>query len=68
MILNLMSMKGIEGVRVASILGYCLLPLILLSLLSIVIDLRSQSPSTPLSSHFTPLPIDVFLPPHFVEG
>jgi len=39
-ILNLMSKEGIDGVRASSILGYCLLPLVLLSLFAIVFDLQ----------------------------
>merc|ERR1711939_162056 len=38
-LLNLMSEGGIDAYRTASVLGYCLLPLVLLSILSIAISL-----------------------------
>ncbi|RKP19903.1 YIPF5-like protein [Rozella allomycis CSF55] len=40
-ILNLMSDKGIDGSRTASVLGYCLLPLVFLALLSLALDLKT---------------------------
>ena len=40
-----MSQDGIGGVRAASILGYCLLPLVLLSVFSIFLDLQFVFPS-----------------------
>lgn len=39
-ILNLMSENGIDGYRTASVLGYCLLPMVLLSSISILLNLR----------------------------
>ncbi|CAG8493280.1 2197_t:CDS:10 [Cetraspora pellucida] len=39
MILNLMSESGIDGYRTASVLGYCLLPLVLLSCVGVVVPL-----------------------------
>ncbi|KAJ3046532.1 Protein yipf5, partial [Rhizophlyctis rosea] len=36
-ILNLMSETGIDGYRTASVLGYCLLPMVLLSVISILL-------------------------------
>ena len=39
-LLNLMSEKGIDSAKTASILGYCLLPLVLLSGLSILLALK----------------------------
>ncbi|KAK9728589.1 hypothetical protein K7432_000938 [Basidiobolus ranarum] len=39
MILNLMSESGIDGYRTASVLGYCLLPMVLLSSLSLMLKL-----------------------------
>lgn len=39
-LLNLMSEGGIDAYRTASVLGYCLLPLVLLSILSIAISLE----------------------------
>jgi len=39
-ILNLMSSEGIDGIRAASILGYCLLPLVLLSVVAVVLELQ----------------------------
>ncbi|CEH13986.1 yip1-domain-containing protein [Ceraceosorus bombacis] len=41
MLLNMMSEEGIDAYRVASVLGYCLLPLCILSAISIVIRLDS---------------------------
>lgn len=40
-ILNLMSESGIDGYRTASVLGYCLLPMVLLSMMSILLGLSS---------------------------
>lgn len=42
-ILNLMSESGIDIYRTASVLGYCLLPMILLSFLSCVVVFRCLS-------------------------
>ena len=39
-LLNLMSDKGIDIYRTASIMGYCLLPIVVLAALSIPVDLR----------------------------
>ena len=39
-ILNLMSEHGIDTLRAASVLGYCLLPMVILSCLSIVLPLQ----------------------------
>lgn len=39
-ILNLMSDGGIDTLRAASVLGYCLLPMVLLSCLSVVVPLQ----------------------------
>ncbi|TPX34078.1 hypothetical protein SmJEL517_g03275 [Synchytrium microbalum] len=39
MILNLMSEMGIDGYRTASVLGYCLLPMVLLSSVSVLLRL-----------------------------
>lgn len=39
-LLNLMSENGIDAYRTASVLGYCLLPLVLLALLSVVVSLE----------------------------
>ncbi|KAF0427351.1 Yip1-domain-containing protein [Gigaspora margarita] len=39
MILNLMSESGIDGYRTASVLGYCLLPMVLLSCVGVVVPL-----------------------------
>ncbi|KAG9302161.1 hypothetical protein G9A89_020595 [Geosiphon pyriformis] len=38
-ILNLMSESGVDGYRTASVLGYCLLPLVLLSLIGVGVPL-----------------------------
>ncbi len=38
--LNLMSERGIDVVRVVSVLGYCLLPMVLIALMSLVFPLR----------------------------
>lgn len=38
-LLNLMSETGIDAYRVASVLGYCLLPLVLLSLVTVVVSM-----------------------------
>lgn len=40
MLLNMMSEEGIDAYRVASVLGYCLLPLCLLSAVSIFFRLE----------------------------
>ena len=40
MILNLMSESGVDGYRTASVLGYCLLPLVLLSCVGVAVPLR----------------------------
>ena len=39
-LLNLMSETGIDGYKVASVLGYSLLPIVLLSSLSIILHLK----------------------------
>ena len=39
-VLNLMSSRGIDMLRTASIMGYCLLPIVLLAALSIPIELQ----------------------------
>ncbi|CAG8433488.1 6714_t:CDS:2 [Ambispora gerdemannii] len=39
LILNMMSESGVDGYRTASVLGYCLLPLVLLSLIGVVVPL-----------------------------
>ena len=39
-ILNLMSMRGIDMLRTASVMGYCLLPIVILAALSIPIELQ----------------------------
>lgn len=39
-LLNLMSESGIDAYRTASVLGYCLLPLVLLSMISVVASLE----------------------------
>jgi hypothetical protein len=38
-ILNLMSESGVDGYRIASVLGYCLLPLVLLSCVGVAFPL-----------------------------
>lgn len=38
-VMNLMSSKGIDVYRTASVIGYCLLPIVLLAALSIPLDL-----------------------------
>ena len=38
-VLNLMSTKGLDIYRTASVLGYCLLPIVLLAAISIPLDL-----------------------------
>jgi hypothetical protein len=38
-LLNLMSEKGMDGNRIASILGYCLLPMILVSIVSLFFNI-----------------------------
>lgn len=38
-VMNLMSTKGIDVYRTASVIGYCLLPIVLLAALSIPLDL-----------------------------
>lgn len=48
-LLNLMSESGIDAYRVASVLGYCLLPLVLLSLVTVLISLESVP--LPFPSH-----------------
>lgn len=40
LLLNMMSEGGIDAYRVSSVLGYCLLPLCLLSFLSIIVRLE----------------------------
>lgn len=40
MILNLMSESGIDTLRTASVLGYCLLPMVLLSFVSLLLPLQ----------------------------
>ena len=39
-LLNLMSHQGIDAYRTASVLGYCLLPLVLLSIINVVLALE----------------------------
>lgn len=39
-LLNLMSEQGIDAYRVASVLGYCLLPLVLLSLVTVLVSME----------------------------
>lgn len=39
-LLNLMSEQGIDAYRTASVLGYCLLPLVLLSMINVVLALE----------------------------
>lgn len=39
-LLNLMSESGIDAYRTASVLGYCLLPLVMLAVLSVAISLE----------------------------
>lgn len=38
-ILNLMSLTGVNFMRTASVLGYCLLPLVLMSAIGVIISL-----------------------------
>ncbi|KAI9294551.1 Yip1-domain-containing protein [Neoconidiobolus thromboides FSU 785] len=40
-ILNLMSEQGVDLIRTASVLGYCLLPIVFLGLIGLVLDLNS---------------------------
>ena len=40
MLLNLMSEKGIDAYRVASVLGYCLLPMVGMSAVSVMVALE----------------------------
>lgn len=40
-VVNLMSQKGIEAMRVVSVMGYSLIPIVLLAALSIFVDMRS---------------------------
>ena len=42
-VLNLMSSKGIDVYRTASIMGYCLLPIVFLAALSVPIDLQGTA-------------------------
>ncbi|SGZ33363.1 BQ5605_C041g11960 [Microbotryum silenes-dioicae] len=49
-LLNLMSERGIDAYRTASVLGYCLLPLVLLSMISVVVSLDSLIMSVPSGS------------------
>jgi len=42
-IFNLMSSKGIDIYRTASVMGYCLLPIVILAALSIPLDLRGAA-------------------------
>jgi hypothetical protein len=44
-VLNLMSESGIDMLRTASVLGYCLLPMVLLSCLSFVVPLQYRTQS-----------------------
>lgn len=39
-LLNLMSESGIDAYRTASVLGYCILPLVLLSMFNVVLNLE----------------------------
>lgn len=39
-LLNLMSESGIDAYRTASVLGYCILPLVLLSMVAMVLSLE----------------------------
>lgn len=48
-LLNLMSESGIDAYRTASVLGYCLLPLVLLSMFSVVVSLECVRSSLSLS-------------------
>lgn len=55
-ILNLMSESGIDGYRTASVLGYCLLPMVVLSSLSTVLQLSNfKATVLPLLSIFSVL-------------
>lgn len=45
-LLNLMSESGIDAYRTASVLGYCILPLVLLSMFSVVLSLECVPPSS----------------------
>jgi len=51
-LLNLMSESGIDAYRTASVLGYCILPLVLLSMFSVVLSLEC----VPLSPFFLSRP------------
>ena len=43
-ILNLMSQIGVNFIRTASVLGYCLLPLVLISAVGVILSLEYLSP------------------------
>lgn len=51
-LLNLMSESGIDAYRTASVLGYCLLPLVLLSVVSIALSLEFVPFSCRAPYHF----------------
>ncbi|GAA5841383.1 hypothetical protein JCM3766R1_004066 [Sporobolomyces carnicolor] len=42
-LLNLMSESGIDAYRTASVLGYCILPLVLLSMFNVVLNLDGMT-------------------------
>ena len=46
-VVNLMSQKGIEAMRVVSVMGYSLIPIVLLAALSIFVDMRSLAGEPP---------------------
>jgi len=49
-ILNLMSLTGVNFLRTASVLGYCLLPLVLTSAIGVVLSLEYSAPSHRLNA------------------
>lgn len=50
LILNLMSPQGIDVPKTASVLGYCMLPLVVLSSLSTLIELKYVAVSVQFGS------------------
>ena len=53
-LLNLMSERGIDAYRTASVLGYCLLPMVGLGTLGIAVGMECVSSS---ALHVPPLPL-----------
>jgi hypothetical protein len=57
MLLNLMSEKGIDAYRVASVLGYCLLPMVGMSAVSVMIALEYVSSSVSFGFSILTIPV-----------